>query len=192
MKKQTQLDYDKIHKFLKAKKLSNKECDLYELSFVLPLLLVFLRQLGCAFSHRALFDLKLQQEAIQLEGVELALVHMAPMEEAEEVFDLYTLNALHICDPEQELYRAFGLARGKLQHIFSPRIWLDSLSYRYLSNDELNPMLGDPLQMPGVFLFYKGQVVHSFRHRSISDRPSYLKSAKTLPRYDRKVNTPRI
>ena len=161
--KRSQLEHEQISRLLKAKKAFNRDYNLYDISYTLPLLLVFLRQLGCAFSHRTLFDLRLQQEAIQLEGVELALVHMAPMEEAEEVFDLYALkNALHVCDPKQELYQAFGLARGKLQHIFNPRIWLDSLNYRSLSNDELNPMLGDPLQMPGVFLFYKGMLYAVF------------------------------
>ena len=172
------LDHKEISRIFRAKKPSNQESNLYDISHTLPLLLVFLRQLGCAFSHRALLDLKLQQEAIQLEGVQLSLVHMAPIEEAEEIFDLYMLNdAMHVSDPERELYQAFALERGKLQNIFSPRIWLDKLNYLSLSNDELNPMLGDPLQMPGVFLFYRGEILRSFRHLSITDRPSYVELA---------------
>ncbi len=173
-KKELDFDYDRIGHLL-----AKSQPNFYELSFELPLLLVFLRQLGCAFSHRALFDVRMLQRDIGLEGTEIVLVHMAPVEEADEVFDLYGLNdTLRIHDPDKELYRAFGLKCGKLQKIFNPSIWLNDMTRKALSNDELSIMLGDPLQMPGVFLFHKAKVEKSFIHKSINDRPPYLELAR--------------
>ena len=176
-KKELAIDHEKVRSLLDR----GHKPSFYELSFELPLLLVFLRHLGCTFSHRALLDLKLAHSKISLEGTEIVLVHMAPEEEAEEVFDLYDLQgSFRYRDPDKKLYQAFGLKCGKLQSIFSPSIWLNNLSRKALSNDELNIILGDPMQMPGVFLYYQGKIERSFIHNSINERPEYIELAKLL------------
>ena len=36
---------------------------------------------------------------------------------------------------------------------------------------------GDGFQMPGVFLIYHGEVLRSYRHQSVADRPHYTRFA---------------
>ncbi len=160
---------------LLREKISHRGYDLLSLSYHLPLLFTFLRHLGCAFCHRTLLDLKTQLQAIHMQGVDLVLVHMASQEDADDVFDLYGLqHTIRVPDPQQELYRVFDLKRGKLQRIFNPRIWLEGSGATALSNDEINLSMGDPLQMPGVFLVYRGEVLRSFRHKTIQPAPIML------------------
>ncbi len=168
---------DTIHKLLKDPAYTQGQ-NIYDLSFQLPLLFVFLRHLGCAFAHRTLLDLKMQYLDIQMEGAEFVFVHMTSIEEAEDVFDLYNLkDILHIASPKKELYKAFGLKQGETRSIFSPSIWLFGSGQEGLHNDEIDPILGDPLQMPGIFLYYEGEIATSYYHKKISDRPDYRKLA---------------
>ena len=172
------LDPTRVSKLLGQTAYNQEGHDLHALSLQLPLLLVFLRQLGCAFCHCALLDIRMQEPEIQLEGAEIVLVHMASDKEAEEVFDLYELNhALKISDPQQKLYQAFGLQRGRLQDIYNPQIWLDTSMTESLSDDEIDPKLGDPLQMPGVFLYYEGKIRRAFYYDTIAARPRYSELA---------------
>ncbi len=174
----TEFDVQAVAEVLKRKK-SHRGNVLYDLSSQLPVLYVFLRHLGCAFCQSSLVNLKVQYPEIQMEGVELVLVHMASEEEAEGLFYLYDLNdVIRVSDPKRELYQAFRIARGSLHQVFDPRIWLQSLLAKTLSMDQLNPILGDPLQMGAVFLLFNGELIHSFRNHLITDIPSYLDLAK--------------
>lgn len=172
------LNHDHIKQLLHKKIYSKETYNFYTLSFQLPLLFVFLRHLGCAFCHRTLLDLRMEEQNIQLEGSEIVLIHMTSPSNAQEVFELYELNnQLSISDTEQELYKAFSLKRGKIQDIYNPKIWLDTSHAEELSHDVINPKLGDPLQMPGIFSFYGGKVQKGFWYESIADRPPYSRLA---------------
>jgi peroxiredoxin len=149
-----------------------------DLTHELPVLFIFLRHLGCTFCRETLHELAAQRRDIELEGAAIALVHMSPAEEAEEIFNKYQLNnVIRIEDTEQELYRAFHLSRGSLRRLFGIKVWVRGFIAGVLRGHGLGPRMGDVAQMPGVFLVYNGEVVREFRHISPADRPDYVSMA---------------
>jgi peroxiredoxin len=137
-----------------------------------PVLLVFLRHLGCTFCREAMADLASQRKPIEATGSSVVVVHMAGEADGAKCLKQYGLSDLaHISDPCQHLYRAFGLKRGTLGELFGPRALMRGLGL--LPKYGLGRMLGDGFQMPGVFLLYHGEVVRSYRHQSVADRPQY-------------------
>ena len=79
----------------------------------------------------------------------------------------------YIEDPEQELYRAFGLRRGGFSELASPGVIWRGLRAGLLEGHGIGYPAGDVLQLPGVFLLDDCQVVRSFRHKTAADRPDY-------------------
>ena len=151
---------------------------LHELCCRQPVLLVFLRHFGCVFCKEALDDLSARRPAIQGSGVTLIFVHMADNETAEEYFRRFKLNGvLHISDPEQRYYRAFGLQRGSFNQLYGLRTWLRGFQVKREKGFELElaKKLGDSTQMPGVFVLQNGRIIESYVHRYAADRPDYDK-----------------
>jgi hypothetical protein len=62
---------------------------------------------------------------------------------------------------DQELYRAFGLGRGRLGQLFGPRALLAGLKARRFG---VGKPVGDPLVMSGWFLVVNGRVTWSHVH----------------------------
>ena len=173
LKEYIKINIEKIKYFLSQRKIKNGN-NIYLLTYDVPILFVFLRQLGCAFTHKTLLELRVLRSQIESEGVLISLVHMAPIEEAEQIFSAYHLKGLlNIYDPEYDFYKAMGLKCGTVEEIYSPDIWMVD-DAKELSTDEIDPILGNPLQMPGVFLVYEGKVLKSFIHKKINEKPSYL------------------
>jgi len=138
-----------------------------------PTLVVFLRHLGCTFCREALADLRARRASLESGGTRLLLVHMSPGDQAEPIFSRHGLDGIeHVSDPDQVLYRAFGLARGSLLQLFGPRVWVRGV-LATLRGHLVGKLAGDGLQMPGVFLVENGRIVRAFRHRTAADRPDY-------------------
>jgi peroxiredoxin len=146
-----------------------------EISRKAPTLLVFLRHAGCTFCREALADINDQRAAIEAAGTKLVLVHMGEEnEEARVFFSKYGLgNVPRISDPNQTLYRAFGLSRGSLGQLFGPVVWWRGFQAALMAGHGVGMLKGDGFQMPGVFLLYHGTVLRSYRHQNASDRPQY-------------------
>lgn len=152
--------------------------NLYGLSMEQPVLLVFLRHFGCVFCKEALDDLSIRRPAIQSSGVTLVFVHMADNETAESYFRKFKLAAtLHISDPNQYYYQAFGLQRGSFGQLYGLRTWLRGYQVKKQKGYELElaKKLGDSTQMPGVFVLQNGRIIESYIHRFAADRPDYDK-----------------
>jgi hypothetical protein len=114
-----------------------------------------------------------RRAAIEASGTQVAFVHMASDEQAREVFDEFRLGDVpRVSDPSCTLYRAFGLERGRLTQIAGPSVWLRGAAAILKSGVRLP--VGDTLQMPGVFLVFRGEIVVAFRHEHTSDVPDYL------------------
>lgn len=146
---------------------------LAELTEETPVMLVFLRHLGCTFCMETLQDLKAQREQIESGGVRPVLVHMSDDDAAQKQFAKYNLAGLsRISDPDQDLYRAFELKRGSLWQLFGPRVWLHGLRALFRGN-AVGTLQGDGFQMPGVFIVHKGRILQSFKHATAGDRPEY-------------------
>ena len=153
------------------------------LTHVQPVLLVFLRHLGCTFCREAATDVSEQRQAIEREGVTPAFVGMLEEPELGEFLQLYGLGDLpRFADPSRSLYRAFGLGRGSARQLFGPRVWrrgLAAAAPAWLGGGGhgVGTLKGDGLQMPGVFLLHEERVIGGYRHETAADRPDYTRLA---------------
>ncbi|MGC8758776.1 MAG: SelL-related redox protein [Bryobacteraceae bacterium] len=154
---------------------TNMGLTLDELSRLSPVLLVFLRHMGCTFCREALADLAARRRDIEREGARLVLVHMSEEEDAAPFFARYGLQDVQrISDPQRTLYRAFGLPRGRFGDVLGPKVWWRGFQAGVLGGHGVGRLMGDGFQMPGVFLLFHGEIVRSYRHQSAADRPDYL------------------
>lgn len=157
---------------------------LLELIEASPVLLVFLRHAGCTFCREALADIAQAREEIESTGTHIVLVHMGDREELGELAHRHHVQTLdRICDPDRELYRAFGLKQGKWRQLFGPKVWLRGVFAGLGRGHGLGRPSADVRQMPGVFYVDQGVIARAYRHKSAADRPQYraLCSAK-LPK----------
>ena len=146
-----------------------------------PIMVVFLRHMGCTFCLQTLQDLQYQLPKIRDRGVEPVVVHMSNDQEARSVMLKYGLEALpRVSDQSQSIYRAFELSRGGFFQLFGPRAWIGGIMATFRGN-MVSGLKGDGFQMPGVFIIENGQVVHAHRHRSAAERPDYPNLACGLP-----------
>lgn len=144
-----------------------------------PVLLVFLRHLGCTFCREAAADVAEQRAAIEREGVTPAFVGMSAEPALAAFLSAHGLGDLpRFSDPRRELYAAFGLGRGTPRQLFGARVvrrGLAAAAPRWLGGEGhgVGRLKGDGLQMPGVFLLHRGRLVGGYRHETAADRPDY-------------------
>jgi hypothetical protein len=146
-----------------------------DLSSDARVLLIFLRHAGCSFCREALSDVARTRRNIERSGTRIVLVHMGDTEAFEAMLLKYDLPHVdHICDPDQQLYKAFGVRRGSVTQLFGPKVLWRGISEGVLLRHGLGSPLADPAQMPALFLISQSEIVRRFRHRSAADRPDYL------------------
>lgn len=145
-----------------------------ELSNQAPRLVVFLRHFGCTFCREACAELAARRRDLEAKGTHLVFVHMGDEEQAAAFFKKYDLEDVpRISDPQQQLYRSFDLQKGSLNQLLGPINWWRGFKAGILDGHGVGKIVGSSLQMPGVFLIYKGRIQRAFRHRFSSDRPDY-------------------
>lgn len=167
--------------YLALRRKTDQGESLAQMSEQAPLLVVFLRHAGCPFCREMLSDLRVQRAEIERAGVALAFVHMGTGEQGRELLAKYGLEDLpRISDPNQSLYRAFALPHGTIGALFGPQVWWRGIEAMILEKHGVGNVIGDSAQMPGVFLLYHGEVIRSYRHQSVSDRPNYAAMAQSL------------
>ncbi len=143
-----------------------------EVSRLSPVMVIFLRHLGCPFCREALADLARDRAEIERDGTRILLVHLSTEGEIIDRLSPALADVARLPDPNQVVYRAFGLGRGGFFDVFGPLIWFRFLQVALLRRHGFT-FEDDIFQMPGVFMVYHGEVIRSFRHQSISDRPNY-------------------
>jgi hypothetical protein len=147
-----------------------------------PVLLIFLRHFGCAFCRQTLEDVSKVRGELEASGVRPVFVHLGSPERAKPYFDYYQLsNVERVSNPDGSLYRepAFLLARASIFQLFRPAVWM-AWARGALKKYGIGMVKEDVFQMPGVFLLRDRAVVRAYRHRTIADRPDYLKLAKLV------------
>lgn len=146
-----------------------------------PLLLVFLRHVGCTFCREALADLAKIQPKLASSGVSLAIVTMSDAARNRELAAEFGLDNAHwFSDPDRGVYRAMGLKRGGFMQLFGPSVWWPGLRAT-LRGHLVGRLEGDGFQMPGAFLVHRGSVRRQFRHAHAAERPDYEGLACELP-----------
>ena len=144
-----------------------------------PLLLVFLRHLGCVFCRQALADLRAVRPELEKLGVRLALVHMASDRQADLVFRMYGLeDAPRFSDTDRSLYEAMGLRRASMRELMSTELFKRGLEACVHNRHAMGVPRGDPMQMPGVFVLHRGLVLTSCVPEHPWERPDYLALAR--------------
>ena len=143
-----------------------------------PVLLVFLRHFGCSFCRQAIDDVSKVHGAQAERGVRPVFVHLGTPERAKPYFDYYGLASVErISNPDGSFYRnpIFELGRVSLLQIaFQPAVWKGWLQNAMIKHG-IGLIREDASQMPGVFFLRDRAIVRWFRHRTIADRPDYLR-----------------
>ena len=159
-----------------TKFVANTGQSLDELSRESPVLVVFLRHAGCAFCRETLATLQERREEIEASGVQIVLAHMIEDDDAAEVF--FARYRLHdvprIQDPQQDVYRQFGLKRGTLTEVMGIGLWWSGFKSIFLRGHVPGVPRGDIFQLPGAFLVADGNIVREFKSRSSIDHPDYV------------------
>ncbi len=155
---------------------TNKHEDLIELAENKKVLLVFLRHFGCTFCRETLTRLAKTKNEIESGGTEIVVVHMMSHSYADRMLAIYELDGIsHISDPEKKLYHHFGLRRASGNQFFNPKNWWRAFTHGVIRGHFIGKPAGDPFQMPGVFLFYKKEILNKFTYKYVSDMPDFLK-----------------
>lgn len=108
----------------------------------------------------------------------MAFVHLGSEQQGAEMFAKYDLfEVSRVCDPQQQLYKAFDLKRATLSQVFGLKVWQRGLE-AFSEGHRVGMLAGDGFQMPGVFLLHHGEVIREFRHETAADRPDYEELAR--------------
>jgi peroxiredoxin len=138
-------------------------------------LLVFLRHFGCVFCKESLNDISKKRKIIESEGIKIVLVHMADFDMADQYFKKFGIkNIEHVSDPECKYYAMFGLVKGSFSQLMGLKTWIRG--FEIAATQQMLPSvarIGDGLQMPGIFLIRDSNVIESFIHNSVADKPNY-------------------
>jgi peroxiredoxin len=146
-----------------------------ELSSNSPVLLVFLRHFGCVFCKDSMYEISKRKALFTKQGVKIIMVHMADHDTAISYFKKFNIQDLeHVSDPECKFYQIFGLIKGSFSQLFGLKTWVRGVEIaatRQMLPD--TKRIGDGLQMPGIFLIKDGEIIESFIHNSVADKPDY-------------------
>lgn len=96
--------------------------------------------------------------------------------DGEAFFDGSWPEARAVSDASRYFYRAFGLERGSLRQMVAPDVWACGIRATLKGNVSSVPV-GDPWQMPGLFLVQDGQILWRHQYRHAGDHPDFAKIA---------------
>lgn len=129
------------------------------------LILIFLRHFGCVFCKEQVSALRMH------DSLNAVFVSMGSPEEAQEFKTKMRSPHTFLCDPDRKLYEAFGLGRAETKQVFSPKVFSRGFGAT-LRGHFVGMPIGDPWQMPGVFLVETdGTTSWEYRSVDASDNP---------------------
>lgn len=157
---------------------SHRGASILDLSLEQPLLLVFVRHSGCTFCRQALEQLAKVRASIELQGIDLAIVHMSRPMEATQLVSRYGLDDLHrFHDPHCVLYRAFGICRGTFSQLLGPRIWWRGFRAAVVEHHGIGKLSGDGFRLAAAFLIREGRVIAEQRAETSADQLDFAELA---------------
>lgn len=138
-----------------------------------PVVLVFLRHLGCTFCREHIAQLRQDEARFRELGATIALISLSSPEATAEFCATRAPEDIFVClsDPEKQAYRAFGLRRADIGELLAPHLWARGLQ-NMLHGHFAGMPKGDVYQLPGVFIVDRAGVVrYAHRHRDAADNP---------------------
>lgn len=149
-------------------------CNLLDLSFQSPLLLVCVRHFGCTYCRETLADLALQKDTIRHAGLTPIVVHMGSSEQAEPMLVRFGLGEIdHVCDPDRRLFRALELPFGTLGQLISVKTFWRALIEGVVYRFGFGSFVGNGLQLSGAFVIKNGRIEGAIRHSSPAVRTKF-------------------
>jgi peroxiredoxin len=156
--------------------ITNKGENVFQLAESNKVLMIFLRHFGCSFCRETMCEIEKERPNIEAQGIKIVLVHMTSFELADKYLSIYNLRSLsHVSDPEKNVYSHFGLQTGKFLQLFGLKSVIRSIIVGFLKGHLPGKTVGDPKQMPGIFLFYQKAIISKFTYQSVGDRPDFKK-----------------
>ena len=152
---------------------TNLSCTLSSLWNEGPVVLVFLRHLGCTFCREHIAQLQQDEERFRMAGVKLCLITVAQPKDTLFFCQERDLVRSFVClsDPYKQAYNAYGLSRGSMAKIFAPNVFARGFQAT-LHGHFVGMPKGDPFQMPGLFAVdSQGVVLFAHRSKDVSDTP---------------------
>lgn len=134
------------------------------------ILLIFVRHAGCTFCRENLTELKTHLSQITSKGVRPMVVHMSSPADGQAMMASVGLpEIVHVSDPNSNLYRAYGLERGKLSQLFGPSVWWRGFQAAILKRNGLGTLDGDGFQLGGTFLLQNGKISEAYPAKNAAD-----------------------
>lgn len=96
--------------------------------------------------------------------------------DGEAFFDGSWPEARAVSDADRYFYQALGLERGTMRQMLAPDVWACGLRATLKGHTSGVPV-GDPWQMPGLFLVQDGQILWRHQYRHAGDHPDFAKIA---------------
>lgn len=140
-----------------------------QLSSEQSVLLVFVRHFGCTFCRETVSEIAKIEKALVGKKLTLVFVHMSDPSYGDEFFSKYYDHPVHhISDPARNLYKSLNLKRGSLYQLFGPMTWIRGIYAAVFKGHGLGELEGDSLQLGGVFILQKGQIIFEQKANSAS------------------------
>ncbi len=148
---------------------TSKNKTLYDLSSEQNVLLIFVRHFGCTFCRETVSEIAKIEQVIVGKKLTPVFVHMSDPSYGDEFFSKYYDHPIHhISDPGRNLYKSLNLKRGSLYQIFGPMTWIRGLYAGVFKGHGLGESEGDTLQLGGLFILKKGQIIFEQKANSAS------------------------
>lgn len=143
---------------------------LAQLSSENNVLLVFVRHFGCTFCRETVSEMAKIDKALVGKKLTLVFVHMSDPSYGDDFFSKYYDHPVHhIADPGRNLYKSLNLKRGSLYQLFGPMTWIRGIYAGIFKGHGLGEFEGDSMQLGGVFILSKGQIIFEQKANSASD-----------------------
>jgi peroxiredoxin len=137
-----------------------------------PVVLVFLRHLGCVFCREQVARLKADYAGFRVAGAEVICVAQGNAHVGKAFTILLDLPfPILMCGDDVGLFRRYGLVRGTFWQLFGLPSILGGIR-AVLAGNKQGRLAGDGFQMPGVFIVDQGGIVrYVHRHKNAADNP---------------------
>ena len=107
----------------------------------------------------------------------IVFVYQGSAELGVAFFNKFAPDARAIADSSKTFYKAFELDRGGVRQVLGPAVWSRGFE-AWREGHRVGKPVGDPWQMPGVFLVEFDRILWSFRPDTAAEMPNYDDFAK--------------
>ena len=128
-----------------------------------PMLIFFVRHLGCTFCRQVLKNIAAHQERFSELGIRLGLVHMGPAERAEKMVASCGITGLELIeDKESFLYELLGFQKANLWQAFGLGVIKKAVPALCVEQCGIGHLSGDGFQLGGALYLERGEamIVH--------------------------------